>query len=156
MMLRPRLLRLTSCQAPNSEFIGRAISRYLANRLGLVVEFVEDVPWQQRARLLESGEVHAGWVCGLTYVLKPHVGQVGIELLAAPVMAGARYMRRPVYVSDVVMRSDSTIRSFADLRGASWGYNEQVQRDFANVDITLARADLTVGQMTQCQSLTNR
>ena len=124
MISPPRLLRLTSSQAPNSEFIGRAIAAYLANRLGLVVEFVDDVPWRERERLLESGEVHAGWICGLTYVLKPHVGQVGVELLAAPVMAGARYMRRPVYFSDVVVRSDSSIRSFADLRGASWGYNE--------------------------------
>jgi phosphonate transport system substrate-binding protein len=98
----------------------------LANRLGLVVEFVDDVPWQERERLLGSGEVHAGWICGLTYVHvhKPHVSQAGIELLAAPVMAGARYLRRPVYFSDVVVRSDSKIRSFADLRGASWGYNE--------------------------------
>ncbi len=32
----------------------------------------------------------------------------------------------------------------------------QVQRGFAKVDITLARADLTVGRMTHCQSLTNR
>ena len=124
MMLRPRILRLTSCQAPNSEFIGRAISTYLADRVGLVVEFVDDVPWQERERLLESGEVHAGWICGFRYVRKPDVGHVGIELLAAPVMAGARYMRRPIYFSDVVVRSDSTIRSFADLRGASWGYNE--------------------------------
>jgi phosphonate transport system substrate-binding protein len=124
MMLRPRLLRLTSCQAPNSEFIGRAISTYLANRLGLAVEFVDDVPWQERELLLDSGEVHAGWICGLTYALKRHVGQTGLELLAAPVTAGARYLRRPVYFSDVVVRSDSTIQSFADLRGASWGYNE--------------------------------
>lgn len=133
MTLRPRVLKLTSCQAPNSEFIGRAISIYLADRLGLVVEFVDDVPWQERERLLESGEVHAGWICGLAYVREPRVGRADIELLVAPIMAGARYRRRPVYFSDVVVRSDSKIRSFADLRGVSWGYNEPRSHSGFNV-----------------------
>jgi phosphonate transport system substrate-binding protein len=47
-----------------------------------------------------------------------------IELLAAPVMQGARYAGRPIYFSDVVVRRGSSFQSFADLRGASWAYNE--------------------------------
>lgn len=39
-------------------------------------------------------------------------------------MAGARYAGRAVYFSDVVVRRDSTARSFADLRGLRWAYNE--------------------------------
>src|SRR5436190_7389497 len=39
-------------------------------------------------------------------------------------MQGARYEGRPVYFSDVVVRRDSSFQSFADLRGASWAYNE--------------------------------
>jgi hypothetical protein len=34
--------------------------------------------------------------------------------------------------------------------------NTRFNGGFAKVDITLARADLTVGRMTHCQSLTNR
>src|SRR6266446_1226647 len=111
-MMRPRILRLTSCQAENSEFIGRAMAKYVANRLGVKVEFVDGVPWQERERLLYSGAVHAGWICGLQYVLKSGGGRPGIVLLAAPVMAGPRYARRPVYFSDIVVRRDSTVRSF--------------------------------------------
>jgi ABC-type phosphate/phosphonate transport system substrate-binding protein len=47
-----------------------------------------------------------------------------VELLAAPVMAGTRYAGRPVYFSDIVVHRDSAARSFADLRGARWAYNE--------------------------------
>src|SRR5262249_3740996 len=47
-----------------------------------------------------------------------------IELLAAPVLRGARYGGRPVYYSDVIVRRGSRFRSFADPRGARWGYNE--------------------------------
>src|SRR5438128_449329 len=106
-MGRPRVLRLTSCQAENSEFIGRAVARYLADRLGLATEFVDGVPWQERERLLDGGNIHAGWICGLPYVRKADCRRPGIELLAAPVMAGARYAGRPVYFSDIVVHRDS-------------------------------------------------
>jgi phosphonate transport system substrate-binding protein len=47
-----------------------------------------------------------------------------IELLAAPVMQGSRYEQRPIYFSDVVVHRDSPFHSLAQLRGASWAYNE--------------------------------
>jgi phosphonate transport system substrate-binding protein len=50
--------------------------------------------------------------------------KAAIELLAAPIMAGARYGGRPVYYSDVIVRHDSPVGTFAELRGASWAYNE--------------------------------
>lgn len=47
-----------------------------------------------------------------------------VELLAAPVLRGARYGGRPIYYSDVIVRGDSPFHSFADLRGRSWSYND--------------------------------
>ena len=46
------------------------------------------------------------------------------ELLAAPVLSGARYGGRPVYFSDVIVRADSGISSFSELRGGTWSFNE--------------------------------
>jgi phosphonate transport system substrate-binding protein len=40
------------------------------------------------------------------------------------VLQGERYGGRPVYFSDVIVHRDSPIRSFLDLRGHSWAYNE--------------------------------
>jgi len=40
------------------------------------------------------------------------------------VLDGDRYGGRPIYFSDVIVHRDSAFRSFADLRGRSWAYNE--------------------------------
>ena len=64
-------------------------------------------------------------VCGLQYVGWFDRGdEPGVELLAAPVMAGARCGGKPIYFSDVVVRADSPARSLLDVRGRVWGYNE--------------------------------
>ena len=53
---------------------------------------------------------------------------------------GARYGGRPVYFSDVVVRRDSPCRSFADLRGRSWAYNEpRSQSGYGITRFVLAR-----------------
>jgi phosphonate transport system substrate-binding protein len=44
--------------------------------------------------------------------------------LVAPVLDDARCQDQPVYFSDIIVRGDSPFRSFGDLRGRSWAYNE--------------------------------
>jgi len=34
------------------------------------VELVPDVPWQERQRMLDAGQVDAAWICGPPYVLR--------------------------------------------------------------------------------------
>jgi phosphonate transport system substrate-binding protein len=133
------VLKLTSCQADNTIPISREIAVYLSQHLPIPVEFVEDVPWPERYRLLDEGQIHVAWICGLPYVRRvdhPDSGNQlnsGIELLAAPVMDGTRYENRPVYFSDVVVHRDSPFQTFADLRGASWSYNEPGSQSGYNV-----------------------
>ncbi|MEZ4654079.1 MAG: PhnD/SsuA/transferrin family substrate-binding protein [Candidatus Eisenbacteria bacterium] len=100
----PPRLRFTSVQAQNSEAVVASIASYLGDRLGLPVEFVDDVPWPERERMLDAGEIQVGWICGLPYTWRV---RSRIELLAAPVMRGSRYENRPVYFSDVLVRHDS-------------------------------------------------
>ncbi len=59
-MRAPRVLKLTSCQSENSEHVGRALSRYLEDQLGIATMFVDDIHWRERERLLDAGEIHAG------------------------------------------------------------------------------------------------
>jgi ABC-type phosphate/phosphonate transport system substrate-binding protein len=61
-------LRLTSCQAHNTIPVSREIAAYLSQRLGSPVKFVDDIPWPERYRLLDKGQIHAAWICGLPYV----------------------------------------------------------------------------------------
>jgi phosphonate transport system substrate-binding protein len=60
----------------------------------------------------------------MPYVWKADRQPATVELVAAPVMQHPRYQGRPVYYSDVIVRRDSGYHSFADLRGATWAYNE--------------------------------
>ena len=117
------MLRFASCQAEIAESFCRALSAFVGRRLGVPAEFVGDIPWQERERLLDFGEIDVCWICGLPYV-KKSMRKGAIKLLAAPVMTHPRYAGLPIYYSDVVVHAECSLRSFADLRGAVWAYNE--------------------------------
>jgi phosphonate transport system substrate-binding protein len=109
--------------APNADVMCRALTRYLARSLAIPVEFVDDIPWQEREKLFDAGAIDLCWICGLPYVHKADRAE-GIELCVAPVMQAARYGGAPIYFSDVVVRKDSAFGDFAGLEGATWAYNE--------------------------------
>jgi phosphonate transport system substrate-binding protein len=117
-------LTLTTCQAGNTYAVTAAIADYLAQQLNLETEFIIDPPWDECLQNVLAGRIQIGWMCGYPYVRETAVPTPKIELLALPVMAGDRYQNQPVYFSDVVVRRDSSFEKFADLRGATWVYNE--------------------------------
>lgn len=87
-------------------------------------QFVHEMPWQERERRFDLGEVDVCWMCGWPYARRADSTSPDLALIAAPVMAGTRYLDRPIYFSDVVVRADSPFQTFNDLRGAGWAYNE--------------------------------
>lgn len=117
-------LTLSSCMAGNMDFIGRALAPYLTEKLSLPANFAGELTWQERERRFDLGEIQIVWICGLPYIQKAADPAAQLSLLAAPVMAGARYGGKPVYFSDIVVHSRRPYRRFTDLRGATWGYNE--------------------------------
>lgn len=119
-----RELSLATCQAENTVAVSRELAGYLSERLEVSIRFREDVVWQDAYKAIRAGKIDIGWICGHPYVQMIDQLSGPIRLLAAPVMAGERYGGRPVYFSDVVVRRDRPFRSFADLEGASWAYNE--------------------------------
>ena len=113
-------LRIATFLAPNMlpvyEFLADAIGR----ELGSSAELVLGASFDQ----FGNGEIDAGFICGLPYVQLTRQVPAPVELLAAPVLRGDRYAGRPIYFSDVIVRRDSPVRTFADLRGRSWAYND--------------------------------
>jgi phosphonate transport system substrate-binding protein len=113
-------LRIATFLAPNMlpvyEFIVGAISRELDQGAELVVG--------ASFNHFGNGEIDAGFICGLPYVQLMRQTPGAVELLAAPVLQGDRYAGRPVYFSNVIVQRDSPVRTFADLRGRSWAYND--------------------------------
>lgn len=119
--------------AENTEALCGAVAEILEFELGIPAEYVSGIPWQERERLFDLGEIQILWLCGLPYVDKADLADSGMELLAVPVPSGPRYHGRPVYYSDVVVRRKSTFESFIDLRGAAFAFNEPRSHSGFNV-----------------------
>ena len=117
--LRPgtdRPLVFATYLAPNLLPVYQSVAAAVAERLGIAVRLQVGRAFNQ----LVNGEVDLAFLCGLPYVRLADQ----LDLLAAPVVAGDRYGARPVYFSDVIVRRESPFQTFADLRGASWSFND--------------------------------
>jgi phosphonate transport system substrate-binding protein len=126
-------LKIASCMAENTEAFCQSMARFIENRLRIPTRYINDIPWQERERLFDAGQIQILWLCGLPYVDKADCAQTSVELLAVPVPCGERYQDRPIYFSDVVVRRDRPFQSLLDLRGASWAYNEPRSHSGFNV-----------------------
>ena len=126
-------LTFTSCQAPTAEAFCSEVVQFIGEQLGVRTEFVRDVPWQDRERWFDQGDIDVCWMCGWPYALRADGPSPGLDLIAAPVMADPHYLDRPVYFSDVVVRADSRYTTFAELRGSAWAYNEPRSHSGYNV-----------------------
>jgi phosphonate transport system substrate-binding protein len=127
------VLRFSSCQAGIAEPFCVELVNFISAESGLPCEFVNDLSWQERERLLLLGEIHVCWICGLAYVRESNRQDKLIELLVAPVRRHPRYHAKPVYYSDVIVRTDSSFHSFEDLRGRTWAYNERGSHSGFNI-----------------------
>jgi phosphonate transport system substrate-binding protein len=116
-----RPLRFATFLAPSIRPVYQAVADYVGYCLDYDTELVVGGSFDEFA----EGEADVGFICGLPYVLLMRQQSPPIEVLAAPVLEGERYGRRPIYFSDVIVRADSPFRDFTDLRGRSWSYNDR-------------------------------
>lgn len=116
-------LRFVTFLAPNVLPVYQFITTWIGQRLGIETELLSADTHDQ----YDSLRPDIAFICGLPYVLMRRQARP-VEALAAPVLIGERYGGCPVYFSDVIVRSDAPFRTFADLRGRSWAYNEQVSQ----------------------------
>lgn len=127
------VLRFSSCQAGIAEPFCAELVNFISAESGLRCEFVHDLSWQERERSLLLGEIQVCWICGLAYVRESKRQDKLIELLVAPVRRHPRYHAKPVYYSDVIVRTDTSFHSFEDLRGHSFAYNERGSHSGFNI-----------------------
>jgi phosphonate transport system substrate-binding protein len=111
----------------------RHIADYLSTKLGRPCEFVTGLSYGTINQMLKDGAVDAAFVCGLPYVIERDQAQPSVSLLAAPVMKDSRYGNRPKYFSDLVVKKDSPIRCFADLKGKTYVYNDELSNSGYNM-----------------------
>ena len=122
-------VRFASFLAPNMFGVYRFVADYVGEKLGQQTELTVGYSFDQFA----GGEADIGFLCGLPYVELARRSRPPVELLAAPVLTGTRYGGRPIYFSDVIVRADSPFRSFSELRGRVWAYNDPDSHSGYNV-----------------------
>ena len=113
-------LRFGSFLAPNILPVYQAISEAVGTSLGIVTELVVETSYDNCREDVND----ICFVCSLPYVMFQRDGVQPATPVAAPVLQGRRYGKRPIYYSDVIVHVDNDARTFADLRGQSWAYNE--------------------------------
>jgi phosphonate transport system substrate-binding protein len=106
--------------APNMTSTYAGVAARIGRALGAPAELIEGNDLEQ----LRDGSVDVAFLCGLPYVRLCAERPGTLRPLAAPILDEARYQDRPVYFSDVIVHHDSPFRSFGDLRGHRWAYNE--------------------------------
>lgn len=135
-------LRFATFLAPNMLPVYERIVAYAGQRLGCSTVLTVGTSFDA----FERGEIDAGFICGLPYVQLTQRQPPPIELLAAPVLQGARYRNQPIYFSDVIVRRDSPYQRLLDLRGRSWAYNDRDSHSGYNMTrFTLVRLGETRG-----------
>ena len=117
-------LRIGTYLAPNIMPLYELVTERLGRRLGMPSELVVETDYESCKR----DENDVCFVCSLPYVMFEREGISPAEPVAAPVLRGERYGGAPIYYSDVIVPAESPFRSFEDLRGRSWSYNEPLSQ----------------------------
>jgi phosphonate transport system substrate-binding protein len=124
-----RPLRVITYLAPSiPERFFRVIADHLGERLGTGAELIVEgrtsgpLPGDDP---FHRGEADVGFMCAPSLLLLRAANSPSVELIpVAMVWADQRANGRPVYFSDVVVRADSGIDSFDQLRARTWAYND--------------------------------
>jgi len=118
----PDRLRFGTYLASNATTLAlyELVTEEVGRRLGLPTELVVETSYESCER--DQNEVC--FVCSLPYVVFERRGLDLAVPVAAPVLEGERYGGGPIYFSDVIVHRDSPFRTFRDLRGLSWAFNE--------------------------------
>jgi phosphonate transport system substrate-binding protein len=136
------VLRVATFLAPSLEPVYAWIAERVAAQMHTTSELHVGAGYEE----LADGRADLAFLCGLPYVHLADAPQPTVVPVAAPVLEGERYDGRPIYFSDVIVPAVSPARSFADLRGASWAFNEpDSQSGFGVVRAHLAALGETRG-----------
>jgi len=122
-------IRFASYLSPNMYPTYEYIAHCVGEKVGRPTTLTVGQSFEEFA----NGQVDVGFICGLPYVHLADSPTCPVELLVAPVLQGERYQCRPIYFSDVIVRSDSPYTSFNDLQGCVWAYNQRTSHSGCNL-----------------------
>lgn len=143
-------LRFGTFLAPNMMRVYQAIADEVGTCLGLSTELVVETDYESCRNDVND----ICFVCSLPYVQFEREGVSPAVPIAAPVLKGDRYARRPIYFSDVIVHAMSDLSNFAELRGRSWGYNEPFSQSGYGITryhlVSIGATDGFFGEVVEC------
>jgi phosphonate transport system substrate-binding protein len=92
---------------------------YLARDVGRTAEVYQNRTYAETNELVRAGGVDIALVCSYAYVVGER--DFDMEAIAVPVVRG-----KPEYYSYVIVRSDSGIKTFDDLRNRSFAFTDPI------------------------------
>lgn len=139
------------------EVVADRVSRGLGRDFELSVEPKISGPLSPADDRFASGLTDVGFICPPSYLWLTRGAESSVSLVPlAPIYDDPRTAGRPSYVSDVVVRADSDVRTFSDLCGRRVGYNERASLSgFVSLLMRLEQTGLDVdffGELRQVGS----
>lgn len=128
---RPAKLRALTFLAPGIPLgFFRAVTAHLAEALGVEIRLESESrssgPMHGDRDPFAEGRADLGFLCSPSYLYLRTGPRPSVELVPAGfVFRDSRHDGEPVYFSDVIVRLDDPARSFLDLAGRAWGYNDE-------------------------------
>jgi ABC-type phosphate/phosphonate transport system substrate-binding protein len=125
-----RALRFLTYLAPSlPRELFELVARHAGEALGVPVELAVESRFSGPPRgapdPFSSGEADVGFLCAPPYLWLRERDPSPVELVpAAFVFDDPRAAGAPVYFADVIVAADRPERSFAELRGGVWAYND--------------------------------
>lgn len=127
----PEVVRFVTYLSPSLpralfETLADHVQRTLADRrVSLRVETRSSGPQKEDETFCQADEGDVAFMCTPSYLWLRGLRPPPVELLGvAPVFDDDRNLGRPVYFCDVVVSRGAGFRSFTDLEGGSWAYND--------------------------------
>lgn len=97
----------------------------LGRPASLSVESRVSGPMRGTGDPFSSEEADVGFMCAPSFFWLRELEDPLVELAgAAPVFRDGRIPGQPAYFSEVIVRRENPVRSFPELRGCSWAYND--------------------------------
>lgn len=140
---RPPVLRLAvaSMVSPGGAVEGYTqLARYLEGPLGGRVELLQRRTYAETYELLRSGGADAAAVCTYVYILGHK--EFGLQLVAAPEVGG-----KATYQSLIIVRADSGMASFDDLKGKRFAFTDPLSNTGRLYPLSLLRERLTTPEL---------
>lgn len=119
----PDPLNVVSYLSPNFFWFYEAIGEYLSRTFNILVQVKQS--WADPfTDLLQQTELDIAFVCGLPLIRACHAAPDRLLAIAAPVMQSERYQNHPIYFSDVVVNTASSVTCFEQLAGKRFCFND--------------------------------